>query len=84
LQLHVTDKKSVRPVTVVLHILAQIRQQHAEEFEWRLPHFDHLMGTDEVREDLERGTAVSDITDSWTADLTHFQTQCRIIRLYPN
>jgi uncharacterized protein YbbC (DUF1343 family) len=84
LQLHVTDKKSVRPVTVVLHILAQIRQQHAEEFEWRLPHFDHLMGTDEVREDLERGTAVSDITDSWTAELTQYQTQSRIIRLYPN
>lgn len=84
IQLHVTDKKALRSVTIVLHILSQIRHLHAAEFAWRLPHFDHLVGTGEVREKLESGAAASDIIASWTADLDQFQTESQTIYLYPN
>jgi uncharacterized protein YbbC (DUF1343 family) len=83
-QLHVTDKKAFRPVTVALQLIAAIRQLHPAEFQWRLPHFDHLMGTDKVREELEKGTSVNDIITSWAADLTHFQKLSQTVHLYPN
>ena len=90
IQLHVTDKKALRPVTVVLHLIAAVQQLHATEFEWRLPHFDYLMGTDKVREMLEKvstlvgQTAVTDIIASWATDLHNFHTQSTTIHLYPN
>ncbi|MCB8944232.1 MAG: DUF1343 domain-containing protein [Ardenticatenaceae bacterium] len=87
-QLHVTDKKALRPVTAALHMIALVHQQYPE-FEWRLPHFDYLAGTDGVREMLGVGTpagltAVADIIASWQTDLTHFQKQSQRIYLYPN
>ncbi len=83
-QLHVTNRNKLRPVTVALHTIATIQQLHPTKFEWRLPHFDHLMGTDTVREELDKGTAVDDIIASWTAELAQFQTQNQSIHLYPN
>ena len=83
-QLHVTNRNKLRPVAVALHTIATIRQLHPTEFEWRLPHFDHLMGKDTVREELDKGAAVDDIIASWTAELAQFQTQNQSIHLYPN
>lgn len=83
-QLHVTNKQTVRPVTAVLHLIAIIKQQHPENFRWQLPHFDHLMGTDSVRQEIESETAVDDIINNWSPALAKYNTQRQTILLYKN
>ena len=83
-QLHVTDRQVLRPVTAVLHLLTAVRYLHPTDFAWNLPHFDHLAGTDKVREALEKETPVTDIVAGWTADLAQFQSLSKAIHIYPN
>ncbi|VAW30713.1 Protein YzbB, partial [hydrothermal vent metagenome] len=91
-QLHVTDKQTFRPVTTALHIIAAIKQQHPNEFEWRYTHFDRLVGTDDVRREIERETATStllstgvcDIINSWTPAIEQYIHQRQTILLYKN
>ena len=83
-QLHVTDRRALRPVTVALHLLMAVRQLHPNDFAWNLPHFDHLAGTNKVREAIEGETAVTDILAGWEADLAQYQTLSRAIHIYAN
>jgi beta-N-acetylhexosaminidase len=83
-QLHVTDRQALRPVTVILHLLAAVRQLHPTDFAWNLPHFDHLVGTDKVREAIEKETAVTDIVAGWAADLAQYQSLSKAVHIYPN
>ncbi len=91
-QLHVTDKQTFRPVTTALHLIAAIKQQHSNQFEWRLPHFDRLAGTDAVRRKIEREAAypkkesgiITDIINSWTPTLEQYTQQRQKFLLYKN
>ncbi len=82
-QLHVTDRRTFRPVTVGLHLLAAARNLYPNEFAWRdeseegqRPHIDLLTGTDKVRLALDRGASVADLVASWDDALEQFARAC--------
>jgi uncharacterized protein YbbC (DUF1343 family) len=81
-QTHVLNRDSLRPVTVGLHVVATLRTLFPDHFAWRLPHFDRLMGTDQVRQQLEAGLPVSEIVAGWAGDLAAFEKQRREILIY--
>jgi uncharacterized protein YbbC (DUF1343 family) len=81
-QLHVLDRAAFRPVTVGLHLIATLKGLYPDQFAWRLPHFDRLMGTDQVRRQLDAGTPVQDIVAGWLPDLETFAPQRQKVLLY--
>lgn len=82
-QLHVTDRQALRPVTVGLHLVSTVRALYPERFAWRPANegegqllFDLLVGNDQVRRQLEAGTSVETIVASWEAERADFEL-CR-------
>jgi uncharacterized protein YbbC (DUF1343 family) len=67
---------------VGLHVVATLRTLFPDHFAWRLPHFDRLMGTDQVRQQLEAGLPVSEIVAGWAGNLAAFEKQRREILIY--
>jgi uncharacterized protein YbbC (DUF1343 family) len=64
LQVHVTDREALRPVSLGLHLIAAARELHPHHFEWN-PHFERLMGAPRAREALEAGCAPDAIISEW-------------------
>jgi uncharacterized protein YbbC (DUF1343 family) len=57
IEIEVTDRDAVEPVSVGVHLLQAIYSRHAKEWEWRASHFDRLAGTTALREALLADTA---------------------------
>jgi uncharacterized protein YbbC (DUF1343 family) len=81
-QLHVTDRNVFRPVTATLALLMAVQAHHPDQFSWRLPHFDRLMGTDRVRQQVEEKEPVSEIIGRWATGQRAFDTHRRSVMLY--
>ena len=87
-QLHVLDRKSLKPVETGLHMLAALLRLWPDEFRWLEPsydrrrHFDLLAGTSKTREALSRGTPVQEIVDGWQEKLRGFHEMRRGFLLY--
>ncbi len=67
-QAHILQPYSYRSVRVWLGIIALIREWYPEQFAWsenEARHFDLLLGTRQIRLDIEKGVSVSEITASW-------------------
>jgi uncharacterized protein YbbC (DUF1343 family) len=45
----VTDREQLQPVSVGVHLLQAIYSRHVKEWEWRAAHFDRLAGSDALR-----------------------------------
>lgn len=63
-QVHITDPRHYDPLSVWLGVIHALKRAYSEQIQW-LPHFDLLMGTDEVRLQLEAGTRPDDILLEW-------------------
>jgi len=57
IEIEVTDRDAVEPVSVGVHLLQAIYSHHTKEWEWRASHFDRLAGTTALREALLADTA---------------------------
>lgn len=83
-QLHVVQREVFRPVTAVLHLIATLKTQHPTQFQWRAPHFDRLIGTDQVRLALENSHPIPDIIASWINDQQTYLALARTrAKIYP-
>lgn len=82
LQLHVLDRRLLRPVAMALHLIATIKARYADIFTWHLPHFDRLLGTDLVRQQLEAEIPVSEIISSWNSAQATFMRQRESVLIY--
>ncbi len=78
-QLYVTDREIFRPVETAVTMLAQIRQDYPDHFDWREPwssdgHFpiDLLTGGSQVREHLDANRPLSSLLEAWQAPLRAF------------
>lgn len=71
-QVHVTDRNILRPLTMTLHLLSTLRQIYPRQFEWRADGFDRLLGDASVREKIDQGASISRIMDSWTPAQVQF------------
>jgi len=90
-QIHVTDRSAFKPLVTGAAIVGAIRRLYPAGFDWskppyeyvydRLP-FDVINGGSELREQIEAGTAVNRIEESWRADVDEFTERRRDYLLY--
>lgn len=91
-QLHVTDRQRFRPYLTGVAVLKAAMELGGDRFAWRQPPFEYeydklpidlLTGTEEIRRQLERGTALEDIEASWQSGLRSFASVRERYLLYP-
>jgi len=80
-QVHVTDRDSIRPVEMALHLIAVARCLSADAWTWN-PHFDRLTGGSDVRSALEAGAAVTELIATWEEPISAFLQQREKYRMY--
>ncbi|MCC7164293.1 MAG: DUF1343 domain-containing protein [Anaerolineae bacterium] len=80
-QVHVTDRNIFRPVAMGVHLLATLRAQNPERFEFLStswegapPHLDLLMGTPLVRQGILDRVPPAEIVSAWHGTTQTFQT----------
>lgn len=70
-QIHILDRDTLRPVAMVLNLIAVVRRMAGEAWAWN-PHFERLAGGSGVRSALEAGTSVAEITAAWAESISSF------------
>jgi uncharacterized protein YbbC (DUF1343 family) len=81
-QIHVTNRAALRPLTVSLSILSVVRAMYPDKLEFIPDYFDKLMGTSSVRRSLEQGKSVSDILLGFEKPLEDFRALRKRFLLY--
>jgi uncharacterized protein YbbC (DUF1343 family) len=77
-QVHVTDRDSVRPTNVGLHVIKTLHDLYPREFQFLPPgpsgkyFFDLLVGTDKTRLAIQAGIPIEEIIDEWYEELPSF------------
>jgi uncharacterized protein YbbC (DUF1343 family) len=78
-------------VETAIAILVEIRGQNSGRFQWRQPPyeyeheklpFDILAGSSELRQQIEAGVPVPEISESWMSELERFEKARRPFLLY--
>lgn len=82
IQVHVVDRQQFQAVRVVLHILATLKRDYPDQFQW-LKSIDRLSGSDDLRLAIDRNTPVDDILASWAPELKKFDAARKRYFLYP-
>lgn len=78
-EIHVTDKRAFQPVEMGLHLVKTIHDLYPEDFSFRAENnqgvsfFDNLVGNGWVREAIENGKSVEEITSQWQDELEEFK-----------
>jgi uncharacterized protein YbbC (DUF1343 family) len=80
-QVHVTDRDSLRPLKMALHLIAVARCVSGEAWLWN-PHFERLTGGSDVRSALEAETSVNEILATWDESIVAFTHQREKYLLY--
>ena len=90
--LHVTDRDAFRPLLTGLAVWQTSRalscgrfawRAHAYEFVDRVPAFDLLCGTAQVRERIEGGLPLASLVEGFEAQLSQFHAVRERYLLYP-
>ena len=80
-QIHITDREAFTPVIVGITLVKTVFDMYPEHFQWRQNAyeyvfdknpFDVICGTDKVRKQIEHGTSVKKIEESWVEGLADF------------
>lgn len=82
IHIRVTDRNTVRPIEVGMHMLRAIYVRHPRDFIWRQSFVDRLAGTDQLRSAVEAGTIDALIT-TWNSDAARFKVLVKPYLLYP-
>jgi beta-N-acetylhexosaminidase len=79
--LHISDRKTFKPVITGLAIIQNLIELFPNDFKWKTPPyeyeydrnpFDVIAGTVKIREMLENGSGLEEIENSWREDLESF------------
>jgi uncharacterized protein YbbC (DUF1343 family) len=70
-QVHITDRNSLRPVEMALHLIATARCSLGDTWKWN-PHFERLAGGSTIRSALEARTSVAEIIAPWEESISEF------------
>jgi uncharacterized protein YbbC (DUF1343 family) len=88
IQIHITNRNSFKPVETGLHIVKAIHDMYPEDFQFRaensagISFFDNLMGNGWVREAIEEGKSVEEISHKWQEELDQFNQTRKQYLLY--
>ncbi|MGD2218168.1 MAG: DUF1343 domain-containing protein [Gemmatimonadales bacterium] len=67
-----TDRSVYDPTLAAVAALIEARRLAGERWEWKVAHFDRLAGTTRLRERIEAGAQLADVTSDWPAQLAAF------------
>ncbi len=90
-QIHVTDRNLFKPVITGVAIISAIRRLYPNEFAWRQPPyeyvhdklpFDVINGSSRLREQIEAGTPLPVIQESWRMEVKEFDVRRETFLLY--
>ncbi|HEY3366853.1 MAG TPA: DUF1343 domain-containing protein [Symbiobacteriaceae bacterium] len=87
-QIHVTDRRAVRPVALGAHLLDVCKRLHADQFQWvtwgtdRLRTIDRITGSDRLGKVLDAGEPVAAVLAEWEVAARAFAGETEEFRLY--
>jgi uncharacterized protein YbbC (DUF1343 family) len=67
-----TDRATYDPTRAAVAALIEIQRLHLDELAWDPAHFDALAGTSSLREQIQAGASLDEITRGWAAALAAF------------
>ena len=82
IHIRVTDRNTVRPIEVGMHLLRAFYVRHPRDFIWRQSFVDRLAGTDQLRSAVEAGT-IDALIATWNRDAARFTALVKPYLLYP-
>ncbi len=88
IEIHVTDRKTFKPVETGLHIVKTIHDMYPEDFQFRAENsagvsfFDNLIGNGWIRQGIEEGRSIEDMTAQWQPELKEFNKVRKQYLLY--
>jgi uncharacterized protein YbbC (DUF1343 family) len=80
-QIHVLDRQLFEPVLAGIAMVKVAYDMYPSEFRWKVPPyeyvydrnpFDVICGTSKIREAIEAGRSLEEISTAWAAPLAHF------------
>lgn len=81
-QAHVTNGQSFDPIASWLCVISTIRHLYPDHFAWKEAHFDRLIGSDQLRRQIDEGVPVEEIMQSWRDFIIEFKTLRQPYLLY--
>ena len=90
-QIHVLDRDAFRPLLTGVALITMFRQHNPGRFAWRQPPYEYeheklpidiLSGSDVLRRQIEAGTPLTEMADSWREDEQAFRILRRPYLLY--
>ena len=92
-QAHITAPDRWQPIAVWLGVIRAIRRLYPDQFHWLPPesggveagtvhHFDRLIGSDQVRQQIEAGVPLAEITANWDDFVRAFAEKRQPFLLY--
>jgi uncharacterized protein YbbC (DUF1343 family) len=90
-QIHVTDSDAYQPYMTTLKLLQAVMRHHADAFSWKKPPYEYeyerlpidlIIGSSEIRRQLESMDSLEDISKSWKPALNRFIRNSRKHHLY--
>ena len=91
IQIHVIDRNAFKPVITGAAIISAIRRLYPDGFQWKQPPyeyvydklpFDVINGSSRLREQIEAGTPLAGIEESWRDGLSEFGERRKTYLLY--
>ena len=71
-EIHVTDRRTLRPVALLTALLLAVARTHPARFEFKKETFDRLAGTSRLREEIEKGVPLEEIVEGWRPGLEEY------------
>jgi len=90
-QIHVTDRRTFRPVLAGVAVMGQFHRANPSRFAWRQPPYEYehekmpidiLAGSPALRRQIEGGVSAREIAASWTESTAAFETLRQPYLLY--
>jgi uncharacterized protein YbbC (DUF1343 family) len=90
-QIHVTDRRSFRPVRAAVELIEECRRQSPARFAWRQPPYEYehdkepidiLYGTDQLRTTIDTGADVQALIAGWAREEEAFRQRREKYLLY--
>jgi len=69
----ITNRDTFDPIHTALTILIKVRNQYPDKFKFSESHFDHLAGSNTLRNQIEQGLNADEIINSWEKDIEEFK-----------
>lgn len=90
-QIHVVDSRAFRPYRTSLALYQSLRNLYPDDFAYKDPPYEYeykrlpmdlILGSRQLREDLEAGMPVMEMEERWLPKLKEFRQKCQAVFLY--